>query len=408
MKKLNLKIFFVIIGMLKQVLALTLNEAIENAVQNSDIFGQKNAEIASYNAQKFNNFEKAFLPSVSLLYNDIRDKQSDYTIKSRIFDISYSISNLYKGSFNFYGGHQYLNYIKLNADISKNTFIIEVVSLYLKILEIEKNIEVYQKSLEVNSKMLQQIERRVKNGSTPLSSLHLIEVETEQIESSLDYEKNRLENAKSTFTSKVKINPTDLTEPNQIDLKYDNFESFVNAVKMNNNHISAIKSKNISAKYSLAYSSSDFLPDLNLSYQKDSNVDVFGTKTNNSKVVLSAKFYLYKPGLISDVIAKSYEYRASNYQLKDEMQTQINKAQEFWSLYEYYKKALKSKEKIVSVRNMIVNEQMQNYSVGRIELTDVLNEEKKLREAELDLIKIKFETLINIYNMKNLSGESLI
>ena len=408
MKKLNLKICLVIFAVLKPVLALTLDEAIESAVQNSDVFGQKNAEISSYSATKFNNFEKAFFPSVSLGYNDTKEKGFDNKIKNRTFDVSYSISNLYKSSFGFYGGTQYLNYVKLNADISKNAFIIEVASLYLKILEIKKNIEVYEKSLEVNNKMLKQVSRKVENGSAPLSSLHLIEVETEQIEANLDYEKNRLENAKSTFFSKVKLDAVGLIEPNQIDLKYDNFESFLNAVKMNNNQINAIKSKNISAKYNLAYSTSDFLPDLNLSYQKYSNVDIFGTKTDSSRVVLSAKFYLYKPGLISDVIIKSYEYRASNFELKGEMQNQMNKAKELWSLYEYYKKALKSKEKIANVRKMIVSEQMQNYAVGRVELTDVLNEEKKLREAELDLIKIKFETFLNVYNMKNLSGESLI
>jgi outer membrane protein TolC len=199
-----------------------------------------------------------------------------------------------------------------------------------------------------------------------------------------------------------------LTEPKIPQIKYKTLDEFVDAVKDDNLAIKAKESSKTAYKYNLAYTSSQFLPDISLSYQKYKNINLLtNEELDGSKVTLSARFYLYKPGLISDVIQKGYEYQASKFDLKNELETKIDSAKELWNFYEYNKKIISSREKTVKARNLVAKEREVDYNAGRVEITDKLDEEKNLLDSELNLIQSKFQNLLTIYKIKNLAGEYL-
>ena len=152
------------------------------------------------------------------------------------------------------------------------------------------------------------------------------------------------------------------------------------------------------------------MPDISITLQKysvntiDDNQSA-SIKRDGHKVSLNARFYLYKPGLISDVIKKGYEYRSSKYSYSSNLSELIDEAKSLWSSYEYHKSVLPSKENLVKIKTQIINDYKTDYTYGRVRLSEVLDQEKSLTQAELDLLKVKFEALENVYKMKSLQGE---
>jgi outer membrane protein TolC len=401
------KILSLVVFTSQKCYALNLDEAISEGLKNNKEIRQYNYEISSLESQKYKNLEQVFLPSVSLNYTKLNDNNYDNNTKENNIEVAYNISQLYKGSFGFYGGVKGLNYSIMDFQSKKNNFVVDAVTSYLQILEIQKTINVLRKSLEMNIEMSKQIQNKVKTGSVPPSSMYLIEVKVEQIKSDLEYQNNKLENAKIDFCTKIGTESINLVEPDFVDVNYKNIENFIYDVKQNNITINSVKNKNSATKYDLKYKVSDFLPDVSIGYKKYSSTDFSNNKMDGSKITLSMKFYLYKPGLISEVVEKTYQSRASSFQLQKTMDKKVQDAKELWSLNQYYKKTLKSKEKITKVRQMIVQEKEEDYKYGRSDISTVLDEEQKFRDSELDLVKTKFDAIINIYKMKNLSGEKL-
>jgi outer membrane protein TolC len=400
--KLNVKILIILLSSFKSLFALTLDEAILKTSQTSDKIEQQDANISSYKARKFEELSQVVLPSVYLGYDKL-DAIDGPSSTTKSLNVNYNLSALYKGSIGFYAGSKAIDAQILTANASKNATILEVVKLYLDVFEITKNIEIYQKSIELNDKIREQSKTKVQRGSLPSTSLDLIEVEIEEIKALIELEKSKLSTAKAKFFAITKLEAKNLIEPKLVNINYADVQDFLTSVKQNNIQIKALENQKKASKYDLSYSASDFLPDLNLIYTKSQSSD----DITNSRIALSAKFYLYKPGLISGTIKKSYAYRASNFELAIAIDEKISRARELWSLYEYYQKTLTSKEKIVRVRNTIVQEQLRNYSLGRAEIIIALEEDKKLRDAELSLIKTKSEKILNTYRMKDLTGERL-
>ena len=406
-QKINHKILIILLFFCTNLHALTLEETINHSSQHNNLIQQQNLIISSYKAQKVSNFSEVFLPSAYLSYNK-QDNNNNKAIE-KAFNVSYNLSELYKGSIGYKSGSEFLNHSILDANIIKNSIIISIIDLYLNIIEINKNIEVYNQSLNLKQKMLKQVNEKVKTGSTIPSSAYLIEAEVEEIKSLINLENKKLETEQSRFYSTTKLKAKHLISPKNPIFEHNKLENFLQDVETKNINIQSIKNKKTSSKYNVKYETSKFLPDFSLAYQKYSNKNVtpLNVKEDGSKIVLSAKFYLYKPGLISNVRQKAYEYRASQFELFNEIENKLNEARELWFLHQYYKDQLKSKTKIVKIRKLIVKERMQNYNFGMSEITEILDEENNLRNAELDLIKIKSKMVLNIYKMKTLQGERL-
>jgi adhesin transport system outer membrane protein len=358
---------------------------------------------------EFSNFETVFFPSVSLNYLKEKGEEPiklEREVKS--LDVSYNVSELYKGGVGFYAGIKAIDANIFLLQMQKNELAIASATLFLEVLEIEKRIDVYEKFVELNQKTKTQLEERVRRGSAKPSSLYLVEAQLEEALSSLELEKNKLETAKSKFFSKTGLEAKNLIEPKVPQLKYKNLEELIEKVKKENLALKSKESLKTASKYNLAYTSSQFLPDVSVSYQKYTNANLItNAEVEGSKITLSARFYLYKPGLISDVIQKGYEYQASKFAFKNEVDAKVDMAKELWNLHEYHKKVFASREKVVKARRLIAKEKGEDYTAGRAEITAKLDEEKNLLDAELVLIQTKFQNLITIYKIKNIAGEYL-
>ena len=149
--KLNVKILIVLLFYFKPVFALTLDEVILQTSKSADKIEQQDANISSYKSTKLQELAGVVLPSVYLGYEK-RDDINGPSSNVKSLNVAYSVSELYKGSIGFYAGSKAIDAKILGADALKNATILEVIKLYLDVLETTKNIQVYQKSIELNNK----------------------------------------------------------------------------------------------------------------------------------------------------------------------------------------------------------------------------------------------------------------
>lgn len=391
--------------------AVTLEMAIENAKKESSEFKKLQNDTGSIKVSKFIAAENFLLPSVSLNETryelnskDVEDKKTN----TQTLEVAYSLSNLYKGSLLGMSGIYSLNSQNSLLESGKNNIILEVIDVYFDTLKAEKKIELYKKSLDLNEQILKQTETNAKLGSAKNTTLYLAQSQYEEAKATLELAFNEFEVAKNKFILKIGMEPRNLIEPEQTELTFKTLDELTAKSEKHNFQIQSTKNQRTASKYNLSGSISDFLPDISVKYERYRENDLFfDAEYSGNRITINAKFYLYKPGIISSVVQKSYDYHSSKNNHDFTVLYIKNTAQELWSKKEYYAVILPSKQKIVNIREQLVNEWKTDYTYGRIDLTYLLDEERKLVEAELDLLQIKFEALKNIYQIKNISGERL-
>ena len=411
MLKNNFLVFFLCF-FCKITFAMTINEAVEKTLSESNESKKLQADYSSYTAGQVLGFEKLLLPSVGYKLNKITTTPlnlNDTKTQEGSFFISYDVSNLYKGSFLFSSNVAGLNSKKsLNKEeVSKLT--ISAIEIFLNVFEAQKSVELLEKSLNVNLKMLERAKERYNYGSSRKTSVLLLESQVEEIAANLELSKNNLEIAKVKFAKIIGIAPENLQEPNEETITFKTFEDFISQVKKENNSLKASESAKNSAKYNLAYESSQFLPDISITLEKYKTQNLtLDTKDEGKRIIISAKLYFYNPGVFGSVAKSGYEYRSAKEQNFVDQKSITIEAQDLWAKNDYYKTAVTSKQRLVDTRKKLVSEYAHDYSYGRIELTDVLEEERKLTESELELLKLKIQKLLNIYKIKSLAGVKIL
>lgn len=388
--------------------SLTLEEAISHSKKHSDESLRIQSKLSSITAEKSSQISQNFLPSVAYYYNRVSSDTPEVTSGGKKYidrglEFRYDISNLYKGSFGVLSTNSGLNTQKFAEKISNNEFILGIIKSYFTILEAQKRLELLQQSLELNTKIYQMTQNMANRGMTKKSSAMIVLSEIEEITSNISLAENSLEVEKLNFFAKTGLEAKDLVEPKKPELEFTNVEDIVKKAKEENLEIKAAISKRNIAKHNLAYTGSDFLPDISITYKKSDQM-LDDRSFEQSTLSLGFKFYLYKPGLISNTISKGYEYRSSNSDFAKTFKAIENKIRDLWAKYIYYQKIIKTKERIVEVRKVIATELDTDYRYGRVEIAIKLEEEKKLLEAEQELLKIKLESIINIFELKIASG----
>ena len=391
--------------------AITLEEAVQKTLKQSHEIKKIEADLSSVSGNKTSNFAKTFLPEVDYRLTKTTtepDTSDQFNRTEKALVASYNVSNLYKGSLNYLSGNAALNVKKFTSQQEKTNLTIEVIKIYLKVLETQKTIELLEKSLQLNNQILEQARIKFNSGSVRKTSVLLAESQTEEIISNIELAKNQLIIDKNRFLLMVGEKAENLIEPPLPAFPYSKLEDFLENIKKNNNALKSSESQKNSKKYDLAYLSSDFLPDISISYQKYSAKDSFflSKEDSGSRIVLSAKFYLYKPGLISSVIQKSYDFQSSKEQNFINLKEITTNARDLWAKYEYYNAIIPSKERLVKVRAMIAKDFAEDYKYGRVQLSDAIDEEAKFTEAELDLLKVRFKKILNIFEMKGMMAQT--
>lgn len=391
--------------------ALTLEMAINSATQDGFEFKKLENSSSSIEVSKIIAVENFLMPSVSLNETRFEHNKQDiqeFKTNTQALEVSYNLSNIYKGSLLGMQGIYTLNSQNNLLNGTKNKIILEVIEVYFDVLKSIKKIELYKKSLSLNTQILNQIETNARLGSAKNTSLYLAQTQTEEVKAELELALNDFETVKNKFILKVGLEPKNLIEPTQSKLNFNTLNELIESVEKRNFDIQSTQDEKKASKYSLAYSMTDFLPDLSIKYEKYKEHDLLiDSNYSGNRVTINAKFYLYKPGLVSSVIQKNYDYYANKNNHEFNVLSTKNIAENLWSKQEYYKTILPSKEKIVSIRRQIVEEWNTDYRYGRVDLINLLDEEKKLVEAELDLLEVKFESLKNIFSIKNIAGEKL-
>jgi outer membrane protein TolC len=399
-------VFTLLLLKFSSVFAFTIEEAMKTVVEQGSQSRQIESEISKVKSKKFVSLEQTFLPSVYLGLDET--KEENFHESKTSLNIAYSLSAIYKGGIGFYAGTKAINANVLKLEAEQRSLAISFAMLFLEVLEREKRVQVFEKSLELLEKSRQNTEQRVKLGYLKPSNLYLVEADLEEVHSLLELEKGRLENAKTKFFAKIGVEAKGLIEPKAITIPFKSQEELELATQKNSLNVKSAQSDRISSKYQLAYTYSQFLPDVSIGYSKYKNKNLLTSKeAEGSRIFLNARFYLYKPGLISEIFEQSYDYRSSKFALQNSLEEASTQAKELWVNYEYASKIMTAKEKSVSARALFFREKEEEYKNGRIEITEKLDAEKKLRDAELEFIKARFERLITIYKIKNLSGEEL-
>lgn len=407
--------FLIIVFLFNKASALTLEEVMKQSRKRSDEAFRIKALSAAADAEVVSSFTSNFLPEFSYFFEktNYNNEKVFSGIPSTSLDsqrqgleAKYELSNLYKGSFNFLARKSAANSEIFRQKDAQNAFMLEIIRMYFSILEMQKKIELYKQSLKVNTNLYETMSGAASRGSAKRSASLIVFSQIEELKANIALTESELQTAKSRFFSKTGLHGEDLKEPALPLLSFETLDEVLEKAKKYNSALGASKKIKDVIKYQAAYAGAAFLPDVTLAYRNFEELNSFQNYRQNM-LYLGVKFYFYRPGMISDVIKKGYEYRASNYEYAIIYKELENKIRDLWARRQYYLSVFSVKKKIVEVRRQIFTDLKEDNKRGRIEINLLLDEERKLIESEEDFLKIRLNSILNIFEIRSISGIDL-
>jgi outer membrane protein len=419
--------------------ALTLNNAIQIALErNPDLQKSKN-NISSYESGVLASYGN-FLPSLSaggnFSWSRTQTQGSTINIGGSVIQLPASTSQsrsynadvssnltIFDGLSNFAQLSQSKNNLeaaRLTLARTKQDIVFQTISLYYDVISAEQLLKVKQEDVAWNKKNLETIEEQSKLGSATLADLYAQQVQEGQAELAFVQAQNSLETSKGNLLYYLGLNvlenyqfPDSLTQEDNdmlnksLDVQFDSLSELVDEA-LNN------RPDYLSAKYSLesAYNgitiarSGDFpiLTGNGAIYGSANNIsDVFRSKTYSLGISLDipifSGFSVSNQVQAAEVNAQNQELDLSN--LKRQIEQNIQK--NYLDL-QAAKTSLSVSEQTVKAAKENLSIQSEKYKLGSSRLLDVLEASSNYTSAQSDYISAQFSFITLSEQLKYLIG----
>jgi len=369
---------------------------------------------------KLEDAKAAYLPSIDGTYKSARTetKPGDNENSNKYFgDESYKLSitqNIYAG------GQTYteIKSLEKKYEVAKNAYRLVIAK------EIENAIKAYFdvlfnfNSLTVNIENMGRLEEvleivniKYESGATTLGDLSSIKANVSNAESKLIKIQSKFNESLEYYKYIVgdQFVKTFPYEEN-FDTTIDDFEKIVQQAIENNINIQTYKLNIESQKYQLINSKSGFKPriDLELSTEKVTDQEDFVENERNNKVEVLFSYNFYNKGKDKNkILTMNSLIRELNYRLKEE----IRKLK--WTLSKLHKSigastnaSVSTKAEVIASQEM-VNAYWDGFKLGEQDLQELLQGQRQLNSAQLDLIANKKSAISDYFKLLSSTGELL-
>ena len=412
----NFFIFFIFLVFFQNAYALNIDESIKSTIENNpkvkialEIIQEKKEKIIFAKASKL----PSVTGSVSGTYSNSENTTIASTSTTETFTDSYKITitqNLY--DFGIKDLEIERSKILFNNEliIFKSTIqdlILDAINGYLTVINYQKSLETNKKNYDSVSNALEEIKTRFDLGSATLYDLQDAEATHALASTNLFIAEQNLLISKKSFKKIVGIKPSNLKEILEINTNI-NFDNTIKNSLENNLNLLQIKNE-IKDKEILI---------LKEKKSKKSSIDVAGTglysnggrlEDGTEKTSGSIALTLTIP-LFQHVQNNSNIRKYQSQILQAEMRLQDEKANLEILIANTFKDYKISQSQMISNTIVIksietsLNSLKEEYSLGTKTISDLVDEEENLLNANVNLLNSKKNFLTNYFKLKSLDG----
>ncbi len=361
-----------------------------------------------------------YLPSIDGTYKSARTETKpgdDGKINKYFGDESYKLSvrqNIYAG------GDTYteIKSLEKKYEVAKNAYrlviakeIENAIKAYFDVLFNFNSLTVNIENMDRLQEVLEIVNIKYESGATTIGDLSSIKANVSNAESKLIKIQSKFNESLEYYKyivgdEFVKTFPYEET----FDTSIDDFDQIVQKAIENNINIKTYKLNIESQKYQLLNSKSGFKPkvDLELSTEKITDQEDFEQNERNNKVQVVLSYNFYNKGRDKNkILTMNSLVRELNYRLKEE----IRKLK--WTLSKLHRSivsvtnaSVSTKAEVLASQEM-VNAYWDGFKLGEQDLQELLQGQRQLNSAQLDLIENKKSAITDYFKLLSNTGDLL-
>ncbi len=358
----------------------------------------------------------AYYPTMDAEYKRARNRKRSET-KKYFNDESYKYTirqNLFAG----FATHYKIKSLKETLKTTKNRYEQVIISemenaikAYFDVLFSLKAYNANKRNFEKLKKILGIVTLKFKNGDASLGDMSNIKANTANAEAKLTNVKSKLSESLEFYRFIVgdKLKDT-IPCQDKFDIEIDEYESVLQrALKRNYdilNHKLNIKAEELK----LLNVKADFRPkiDLELSYEKTLDQENFKNTESLYKAQITFRYNIFNAGKDEVKYLKVY---SKIRELRFRLQAEIRKLK--WNLSKLYvsikslKKIIQSSEGEVLAARDTVDSFWESFKNGEQDLQTLLQAQRQLNRAELELVANKKKLLVNYFKLLTITADIL-
>ena len=396
--------------------ALNIDEAIKSTILNNPkvkIAIEKLTESKELMSYAYGSKKPTLTSTISGTYANADKKTSTASTTPETLTDKYQLTlsqNLYDAGYNeleIARSKILFNDEVIQFKITLQNLILEAIEGYLTVINYEKSLEANQKNYDSVSKAFEETKTRFDIGSATLYDLQNAEASFAMASSNLFAAEQNVQISNKSFKRVVGLQAINLEDQLNINNLVNLSNTIETAMDQNLNLLLAINDIE-NKKILLLKEKKSKKPNLDISgtaeYSDSGRVDS-GTKLTQGSVALTLTIPLYQKDQDNSNIRKYYsQILQSEIYLEDfreGIQIQI------YNIYKDFKISesnMSTNQIVIKSIETSLNSLNEEYNIGTKTITDLVNEEEKLLNANVNYLNSKKNFITNYFKLKSLDG----
>jgi len=376
--------------------------AIEKLTESKELmsyaYGSKKPTLTSTISGTYANADKN-TSTASTTPETLTDKYQ-LTLSQNLYDAGYNELEIARSKILF-------NDEVIQFKITLQSLILEAIEGYLTVINYEKSLEANQKNYDSVSKAFEETKTRFDLGSATLYDLQNAEASFAIASSNLFAAEQNVQISNKSFKRVVGLQAINLEDQLNINNLVNLSNTIETAMDQNLNLLLAINDIE-NKKILLLKEKKSKKPNLDISgtaeYSDSGRVDS-GTKLTQGSVALTLTIPLYQKDQDNSNIRKYYsQILQSEIYLEDfreDIQIQIYNTYKDFKISE---SNMSTNQIVIKSIETSLNSLNEEYNIGTKTITDLVNEEEKLLNANVNYLNSKKNFITNYFKLKSLDG----
>ena len=376
--------------------------AIEKLTESKELmsyaYGSKKPTLTSTISGTYANADKN-TSTASTTPETLTDKYQ-LTLSQNLYDAGYNELEIARSKILF-------NDEVIQFKITLQSLILEAIEGYLTVINYEKSLEANQKNYDSVSKAFEETKTRFDLGSATLYDLQNAEASFAIASSNLFAAEQNVQISNKSFKRVVGLQAINLEDVLNINNLVNLSNTIETAMDQNLNLLLAINDIE-NKKILLLKEKKSKKPNLDISgtaeYSDSGRVDS-GTKLTQGSVALTLTIPLYQKDQDNSNIRKYYsQILQSEIYLEDfreDIQIQIYNTYKDFKISE---SNMSTNQIVIQSIETSLNSLNEEYNIGTKTITDLVNEEEKLLNANVNYLNSKKNFITNYFKLKSLDG----
>ena len=295
----------------------------------------------------------------------------------------------------------------VNFESTIENLILDAIEGYLTVINYEKSLEATKKNYDAVLKAIEEIKTKFDLGSATLYELQESEASFAIAKTNLFAAEQNLLISKKTFNRIVGLNAVNLDD--YIEINYDiDLEDLTNNAFNNNLNLLLLENEILNKEILILKEKKSKKANIDISgtalYSDGSRLER-GTNTTSGSIGLTITVPLYNKGQDDSDIRK---YQSQKLQAEIQLQDQKDDLSILISnTYKNFKineSQMQANLSIIESIETSLSSLKEEYTIGTKTITDLVEEEEKLLNANVNYLNSKKEYLLNYFDLKSLEG----